>query len=140
MPGDGTVSQVSCPSPVLHTQYRTVLTFQQALALVLLQASDLTAPRLSAAVLWAQLGEVLQHLCQAACEAEYQHVFLNVHRKLHELDELSMREQMEQQLQPWFPECWLVAEWEGGFAAIPYPHSSPTAVWAPSTILPTCAK
>ncbi|GAB0185173.1 hypothetical protein GRJ2_000982600 [Grus japonensis] len=26
--------------------------------------------------------------------------------KLHELDELSMREQMEQQLQPWFPECW----------------------------------
>ena len=40
------------------------------LALVLLQALDSAAPRLSAAVLWAQLGEELQHLYQADYEGD----------------------------------------------------------------------
>lgn len=68
------------------------------------------------------------------------HVLLNVHRKRCELKGLGMREQMEQQLQQWFLECWLVAEWESSLAGILLPHSSPAAVWAPSTVLPICAK
>ena len=69
----------------------------------------LQAPRLSAAVLWAQLGEELQHLHQADPEAEYQHMLLNVHRKLCELEALGIREKIQQQLQQWFTECWLVS-------------------------------
>ena len=37
-------------------------------------------------------------------EAEYQHVLLNVHRELRELEGLGMREQVEQQLQQRFLE------------------------------------
>lgn len=93
-----------CPSPVLHGQYRAVPTLQQALALVFLQ--NPANPRISAALLWVQLGKELQHPHWADYEAGYQHVLWNVHGKLHELDTVGMREQMEQQLQQWFPECW----------------------------------
>lgn len=63
-------------------------------------------PRISAALLWVQLGKELQHPHWADYEAEYQHMLLYVYGKLHELDTVGMREQMEQQLQQWFPECW----------------------------------
>lgn len=89
---------------MLHGQYRAVPTLQQALALVFLQ--NPANPRISAALLWVQLGKELQHPHWADYEAEYQHMLLYVHGKLHELDTAGMREQMEQQLQQWFPECW----------------------------------
>lgn len=95
---------------------------------------------LSAAVLWVQLGEELQHRCQADYEAQ-QHVLLSVHGKLRELEGPGRREQMEQHLEQQFLEFWLVAEWKGGLAVCPsIPGSSLTAAWASSSVLPTCAK
>lgn len=136
MPGGGTAAQVSCPSAVFNVEPCLLSDKPLQLCYCRLQTLQPQGFQLLCS------GHSWKKSCSSCARLTMKllHVLLNVHRKRCELKGLGMREQMEQQLQQWFLECWLVAEWESSLAGILLPHSSPAAVWAPSTVLPICAK